>query len=89
MVGLGEQDDEVFAVMQDLLVHGCSIMTIGQYLRPSRNQTPVVAHVSPEKFNEYEKKGLALGFKTVFAGPYVRSSYMAEQLLNKTGSGCC
>jgi lipoic acid synthetase len=89
MVGLGEQDDEVFRVMQDLLDHGCSIMTIGQYLRPSRNQTPVVAYIPPEKFDEYEKKGLELGFKTVFAGPYVRSSYMAEQLLNKTGSGCC
>ncbi len=89
MAGLGERDDEVFGVMQDLLDHGCSIMTIGQYLRPSRNQTPVVAHISPEKFNEYEKKGIDLGFRTVFAGPYVRSSYMAEQLLNKNGSGCC
>jgi lipoic acid synthetase len=88
MVGLGERDDEVFGVMKDLLDHGCSIMTIGQYLRPSRNQTSVVAHVSPEKFREYEKKGLAQGFVTVFAGPYVRSSYMAEQLLCKTGSDC-
>jgi lipoyl synthase len=89
MVGLGERDDEVFGVMQDLLKHGCVIMTIGQYLRPSRNQTPVVAHIAPEKFNEYETLGLQLGFKTLFAGPYVRSSYMAEQLLNRTGSECC
>lgn len=88
MVGLGEQDDEVFGVMQDLLDHGCSIMTIGQYLRPSQNQTPVVAHIPPEKFKEYEKKGLALGFKTVFAGPYVRSSYMADILLRKNEAGC-
>ncbi|NLD93521.1 MAG: lipoyl synthase [Fibrobacter sp.] len=88
MAGLGEQDEEVFGVMQNLLDHGCSIMTIGQYLRPSRSQTPVVAHVSPDKFSEYEKKGIDLGFRTVFAGPYVRSSYMAEQILNRTKSGC-
>lgn len=88
MAGLGEQDEEVFGVMQNLLDHGCSIMTIGQYLRPSRSQTPVVAHISPDKFSEYEKKGIDLGFRTVFAGPYVRSSYMAEQILNRTKSGC-
>jgi lipoic acid synthetase len=80
MVGLGESEKEVHQVMRDLYSSGCRIITIGQYLRPSIQQTPVIEHVSPEQFSSYEKVGQALGFSSVFAGPFVRSSYMAEKI---------
>jgi lipoic acid synthetase len=80
MVGLGEIESEVHQVMRDLYSAGCRILTIGQYLRPSKQQTPVIEHVSPEQFSSYEKVGQALGFSSVFAGPFVRSSYMAEKI---------
>ena len=80
MVGLGENENEVHQVMRDLRSAGCRIMTIGQYLRPSKEQTPVVEHVSPERFSSYEKTGYDMGFSSVFAGPFVRSSYMAESI---------
>lgn len=83
MVGLGETADEVQELMRDLIKNGCSIMTIGQYLRPSKEQTPVVMHITPEQFSSYERYGLSIGFKAVFSGPFVRSSYMAEQVFNR------
>lgn len=77
MVGLGEERDEVLALMDDLRSANVDIMTIGQYLRPSERQLPVKAFVTPEEFKDYEAEGLARGFKFVESGPLVRSSYHA------------
>ena len=77
MAGLGEEQHEVLALMDDLRAVHADIMTIGQYLRPSDKQLPVRAWVTPEEFEEYEREGLARGFKFVEAGPLVRSSYHA------------
>lgn len=78
MVGLGESDDEVIEAMADLLSVGCDIVTIGQYLQPTRRHHPVMRYVPPETFERYREEGLRMGFKAVIAGPFVRSSYMAE-----------
>ena len=77
MVGIGEERDEVLALMDDLRSAGVDIMTIGQYLRPSEKQLPIKAWVTPEEFKEYEIEGLKRGFKFVESGPLVRSSYHA------------
>lgn len=77
MVGLGEEADEVLALMDDLREHQVDIMTIGQYLRPSMEQLPVKALVTPEEFEHYREEGLKRGFKFVESGPLVRSSYHA------------
>ena len=77
MVGLGEEKAEVLSLMDDLRASNVDIMTIGQYLRPSQNQLPVKAFVTPEEFKEYEEEGLKRGFKFVESGPLVRSSYHA------------
>lgn len=77
MVGLGETQEEVFAVMDDLRDCGVDIMTVGQYLRPTGKQLPVKAFVTPEEFKGYETLGLEKGFKFVESGPLVRSSYHA------------
>jgi len=79
MVGLGESDDEIEAVMHDLRAHGCEMLTIGQYLQPSRHHLPVERFVTPEGFARFERVGLAIGFRNVASGPLVRSSYHAEQ----------
>lgn len=78
MVGLGETMDEVVQVLKDLREVGCEIVTIGQYLRPTRKHLPVARYVSPEEFAELERIGYELGFKYVFSGPFVRSSYLAD-----------
>ena len=75
----GETTDEVKALMDDLLNVGCSILTIGQYLQPSRKHYPVVEYITPEQFEEYKDLGIKKGFKNVVSGPLVRSSYHAEQ----------
>ncbi len=80
MLGLGEQKDEVIALMNDLRSVDCDILTIGQYLRPSSNQIEVKEYVVPKIFEEFEKIGTELGFKKVFAGPFVRSSYRAGEI---------
>lgn len=77
MVGLGEEKREVLALMDDLRSVNIDVMTIGQYLRPTNNQVPVKAFITPEEFKEYEEEGLARGFKYVESGPFVRSSYHA------------
>ncbi len=77
MVGLGETKDEVLAVMDDMRAVGIEVMTIGQYLRPSNNQLPVRAFVTPDEFKEYEEEGMKRGFRFVESGPFVRSSYHA------------
>jgi lipoyl synthase len=77
MVGLGEEKEEVLALMDDLRYCNVDIMTIGQYLRPTERQLPVKAFVTPEEFKEYEEAGLSKGFKFVESGALVRSSYHA------------
>ena len=82
MVGLGEEEGEVLEVMRDLRDAGCRLLTIGQYLRPSPEHLPVARFVSPEEFDRYSQAGDELGFDAVFAGPFVRSSYRAGELIS-------
>lgn len=79
MVGLGETPDEVETVMRDLRAIDCGVLTIGQYLQPTFQHHPVVEYVTPEQFVTYQTRGQGLGFTHVFSGPFVRSSYMAEE----------
>ena len=79
MVGLGEEDDEVYNIMNDLRKVDCDILTIGQYLQPTKNHLPVTRYVTPETFKEYNKIGLEMGFKHVESGALVRSSYHADK----------
>ena len=79
MVGLGETFDEVINVMSDLLAAGCDLLTIGQYLSPSKLHYPVIEYVQPDIFTQYKKIGEEMGFKFVSSGPLVRSSYLADQ----------
>jgi len=81
MVGLGESRDEVRRVMADLRKAGCEALTIGQYLRPSEAHLPVERFVTPEEFEAYVAEAKAMGFEAVAAGPFVRSSYHADALL--------
>lgn len=83
MVGLGETIEEVEETMDDLLSVGCSILTIGQYLQPTRKHYPVQEYVTPQQFDSYRETALDKGFKMVESGPLVRSSYYAEKALNK------
>jgi lipoic acid synthetase len=78
MVGLGEEPGEIEQTLLDLRAHGCDIVTIGQYLRPSEKHHPVVRYVTPAEFDGYREAGEKMGFKTVEAGPLVRSSYHAH-----------
>ncbi len=80
MVGIGERDDEVLELMQDVRdIADADILTIGQYLQPTRNHLPVDRWVAPEQFDRFKLQGLELGFKVVESGPLVRSSYHAEE----------
>jgi lipoic acid synthetase len=81
MVGLGEKFDEVLDVMDDLLNVNCRILTIGQYLQPSKNNYPVKEYVNPKIFDEYKSIALKKGFKYVESAPLVRSSYHSEKIL--------
>ena len=78
MLGLGEEIDEIRAVMRDLVAHNCGMLTLGQYLQPSRHHLPVVRYVHPDEFDELRDFGLSLGFDQVASGPLVRSSYHAD-----------
>jgi lipoyl synthase len=77
MLGLGEERDEVLATMRDLASQGTDILTLGQYLQPTREHLPVVRFVHPDEFSEFKRMGEQMGFKHVEAGPLVRSSYHA------------
>jgi len=79
MSGLGETKEEVYRVMDDLRKAGCDVMTIGQYLQPTRNHLEVVEWIHPDIFKHYEEVGLSKGFTYVESGPLVRSSYHAEK----------
>ncbi len=81
MVGLGETDDEVHSLLKNLKNSGIDIVTIGQYLRPTRNHYPVIEYIRPEKFDFYKKEAENRGVKYVASSPYVRSSYNAEELI--------
>ena len=83
MVGLGETPSEVEELMDDLLATGCSILTIGQYLQPTRRHYPVEEYVTPEQFAQYQQTGLEKGFEQVESAPLVRSSYHAEKQIKK------
>ena len=87
MLGLGERDDEIMATMDDLRDAGVDILTLGQYLRPTPNHLAVERFVPPEEFDSYRREGLDKGFLEVVAGPLVRSSYRAEQVLQKNNVG--
>jgi lipoic acid synthetase len=78
MLGLGETLDEVKEVMADLRQHGCDMLTIGQYLQPSRDHLPVVRYATPEEFEDLAEAGRSLGFSAVASAPMVRSSYHAD-----------
>lgn len=79
MVGLGETKEEIFEVMEDLRAHDVDMLTIGQYLQPSRDHLPVARYVHPDEFVEYEQRAAELGFVHAACGPLVRSSYHADK----------
>lgn len=79
MLGLGETTEEVITTMDDLLNAGCRVLTIGQYLQPSKDHWPVTDYIEPEKFRQFETIGLNKGFRFVESSPLVRSSYCAEK----------
>ncbi len=90
MVGLGETDKEIYETIEDLKESGCEILTIGQYLQPTKRHLPVERYVTPEEFQSYKDFALKIGFKYVAAGPLVRSSYRAGEIfvssfLDKSG----
>ena len=85
MVGLGEREEEVLELLERLRESRVDIVTIGQYLRPSRENLPVEEYVHPDVFERYREAGETLGFRHVFAGPFVRSSYRAEEALAAAG----
>ena len=79
MVGLGETETEVLALLDDLRAYGVDYVTIGQYLQPSKSHAPVERFVHPDEFERYTAHGQALGFKNIWAAPMVRSSYFADR----------
>ncbi len=87
MLGLGETDDEILQTMDDARAAGVDILTLGQYLRPTVNHLPVARYVTPEEFDRYREQALERGFLECVSGPLVRSSYRAEQALNRNNAG--
>lgn len=82
MLGLGETDEEVYKAMEDLVEHGLDILTLGQYLQPTKRHIEVAEFVHPDKFDHFKEEGLRRGLKYVESGPLVRSSYHAERHVN-------
>lgn len=80
MLGLGESDDEIRSALDDLMSAGCSMLTLGQYLQPSQHHLPVARFVPPEKFERWKEIAVQLGFRKTESGPFVRSSYHAQEL---------
>jgi lipoic acid synthetase len=87
MLGLGETEDEISEVLDDLAAIGVDIVTFGQYLRPTVNHLPVERYVPPDDFAKYRQWGLARGFLEVVSGPLVRSSYRADRVFDKNNAG--
>jgi lipoyl synthase len=86
MVGLGEQEEDVHELLRDVRSSGTDIATIGQYLQPTRRNLEVSQYVTPEQFDSYREYGLQIGFRMVFSGPFVRSSYMADSVREQAGT---
>jgi lipoic acid synthetase len=87
MAGLGERPEEVEQLLRDLHGAGADVATIGQYLQPSRRNLPVAEFVTPEQFEAWRQFGMSIGFKMVFSGPLVRSSYMADAVSEQARCG--
>jgi lipoic acid synthetase len=87
MLGMGETKQEILQAMQDLLSHKVDILTLGQYLQPTRNHYPVDRYVTPDEFDFYRSEGLKMGFFEVASGPFVRSSYRADRVFSKDNLG--
>jgi len=87
MVGLGETPEEMTRTFADLRAHGCDLLTIGQYLRPSKLHLPVVEYVHPDRFARWRDEALGMGFESVASGPLVRSSYHADLLAGTVKPG--
>jgi lipoyl synthase len=87
MLGLGERDEEIEQVLRDLVAHGCDLLTIGQYLRPTPNHLPVIEYVHPDRFRAWGERAEALGFESVASGPLVRSSFHADELAGTVRRG--
>ncbi len=85
MLGLGETDEEILDVMQDLRRHGVTMLTLGQYLQPSQHHLPVLRFVTPQRFDQFEQEALAMGFTHAACGPMVRSSYHADAQAHSAG----
>jgi lipoic acid synthetase len=83
MLGLGETHEEILQTLEDLRTVDCRLLSIGQYLQPSRNNIPVSAYISPQSFQQYRNLALSMGFSHVESGPLVRSSYHSIDFLNK------
>jgi len=79
MVGLGETDEEILQVMRDMRAHNIDMLTIGQYLQPSKDHLPVLRYVHPDTFAMFEREAYAMGFKHAAVGAMVRSSYHADK----------
>jgi lipoic acid synthetase len=86
MLGLGEREDELISVMEDLRHVGCDMLTLGQYLAPSREHFPVQEYIPPERFETYGQMAKEMGFLSVASGPFVRSSYFAEAWIQANGA---
>ena len=87
MLGLGETEQEILAAMQDIFDSKVDILTLGQYLQPTKYHYPIERYVLPEEFLKYREWGLDKGFREVISGPLVRSSYRAERALQKNNVG--
>ena len=86
MLGLGEASGEIEKTLQDLLDSGCSILTLGQYLQPTRKHLPVKRYIPPEEFDCWKETALEMGFSGVASGPLVRSSYHAKELFQEVAA---
>ena len=87
MLGLGETENEIKACMDDLRAHQIDVLTLGQYLQPTKHHLPVERFVSPDEFEQYRQWGLERGFLEVVSGVFVRSSYRAERVLEQNNVG--
>jgi lipoic acid synthetase len=87
MLGLGETGDEIERALADIRAADVDVVTMGQYMRPTQNHLPVARFVTPEQFQQYRELALGMGFLEVVAGPLVRSSYRAEQVLERNNVG--
>lgn len=83
MLGLGEKEDEVLRVFEDLVRINCAVLTLGQYLKPTNSKTEIKKFINPEQFERYARRAKQIGFKYVFSGPWVRSSYYAQAIFKK------